>query len=470
MKIVRSNIFEEYLNSIVAQGLNKRKIAEIKEEFESHLEDKTDRFIEIGYDEDTAAEKAVAEMGSPNEVREKLYYISKGKATDKITFVFWIVGLMAFGYYSLLNGYTDNPNSQPSPVQVAFSLLYISFVILLLYTNFRRRKSKNAFILALYFLAVTALFWPLSAPTFPTFISLNEIFSAVTGNSIVSQTQDIYINSYNNYSFANLGGIWFNGLSIIFSLFTAIRMRREPVYKKSPIRKNNHMFEAIIALLVTACIALPIFYSSASNTLGHKFSLTVLQEQYYSKKSVSQAQETYNSVKIGMTESETDQILRKENKDLILSDVGPGGQIVEPDYSQEYTKDYEYKMYGGNLDNKLGIIIIYEGFDKTGKLSNKGLTIQRFITFASKTKIENIYKKLKKDMKKSDVMKLCKDLYPDSIYTDYFDNGTTEKYSYQYIDNKTIEKEFKFEFKNDLLVSFRINYSETLDISQDISQ
>jgi hypothetical protein len=72
---MRSNLFNEYLDSIIAQGLSKKKKAEIRTEFENHLQDKTDWYIEIGYGEDEATQKAVAEMGESAEVRDKLYKI-----------------------------------------------------------------------------------------------------------------------------------------------------------------------------------------------------------------------------------------------------------------------------------------------------------------------------------------------------------------------------------------------------------
>lgn len=74
---------EDYLDSVIPQKISKSTKAEIRAEIEAHIYDRADFYIEIGYDEDTAFEKAVEHMGEGEEVRfefESIYEDSTRKA------------------------------------------------------------------------------------------------------------------------------------------------------------------------------------------------------------------------------------------------------------------------------------------------------------------------------------------------------------------------------------------------------
>ena len=56
-------VVEDYLNSVIPTNLTDNKKAELREEIETHIYDKAEFYIKIGYEEKIAFEKAVDEMG-----------------------------------------------------------------------------------------------------------------------------------------------------------------------------------------------------------------------------------------------------------------------------------------------------------------------------------------------------------------------------------------------------------------------
>ncbi len=72
-------IVEDYLNNVIPDKISDSTKAELRAEIESHIYDKAEFYIEIGYDEETAFKKAIVEMGEAEPVREEFSQIYKAK-------------------------------------------------------------------------------------------------------------------------------------------------------------------------------------------------------------------------------------------------------------------------------------------------------------------------------------------------------------------------------------------------------
>lgn len=69
-------IVEDYLESVIPKKVSEATKARLRAEIECHIYDRADFYMEIGYDEDAAFEKAVEQMGGGEEVKvefESLY-------------------------------------------------------------------------------------------------------------------------------------------------------------------------------------------------------------------------------------------------------------------------------------------------------------------------------------------------------------------------------------------------------------
>lgn len=63
---------ENYINSILPSNISKKKKQLISEEIESHIFERIDFYIEIGYDENSSIQKALADMGEDEEIKESI--------------------------------------------------------------------------------------------------------------------------------------------------------------------------------------------------------------------------------------------------------------------------------------------------------------------------------------------------------------------------------------------------------------
>lgn len=63
---------EEYINEVTALIKNKAVRNDVKKELEAHIDDRTEYYLNAGYDEDVSVKRAVEMMGSPKDVAESL--------------------------------------------------------------------------------------------------------------------------------------------------------------------------------------------------------------------------------------------------------------------------------------------------------------------------------------------------------------------------------------------------------------
>ena len=76
-------IVKEYLDKVIPKKISPKTQDELREEMESHIYDRADFYMEIGYDEEAAVKKAVEQMGETESVKRNfnaLYYDSTPKA------------------------------------------------------------------------------------------------------------------------------------------------------------------------------------------------------------------------------------------------------------------------------------------------------------------------------------------------------------------------------------------------------
>lgn len=128
-------VVEDYLTSVIPTNLTDNKKAELRAEFESHIYDKAEFYIKIGYDEKTAFEKAVDEMGETESIKESFEVIYKDSYFKAVLLFLGLCTanllsvMVGFGYFLL----PDPPMySLPS---IAFLFIYLcGFVLITIYS------------------------------------------------------------------------------------------------------------------------------------------------------------------------------------------------------------------------------------------------------------------------------------------------------------------------------------------------
>ena len=85
---------EDYLDNVIPEKISKKIKDEIRAELESHIYDKADFYLNIGYDEETSIKKSIEEMGEAESVKSEFCSLYKDST---------IKGLLLFGSICILN-------------------------------------------------------------------------------------------------------------------------------------------------------------------------------------------------------------------------------------------------------------------------------------------------------------------------------------------------------------------------------
>ncbi|MGN1442921.1 MAG: permease prefix domain 1-containing protein, partial [Acutalibacteraceae bacterium] len=92
----KPKIVSDYLDAAVSKGLTASRRKLITQELESHIYDKAEHYIEIGYSEEESFEKAVAEMGEAEAVSTQFdeIYKENGKLKFALAAVIFLSTLL----------------------------------------------------------------------------------------------------------------------------------------------------------------------------------------------------------------------------------------------------------------------------------------------------------------------------------------------------------------------------------------
>lgn len=103
---------EEYINEVTALIKNKAVRNDVKKELEAHIDDRTEYYLDAGYDEDVSVKRAVEMMGSPKDVAksfEKLHNNTLWIIISAVSLFVYIIGLICanfnytFAYVNLVD-------------------------------------------------------------------------------------------------------------------------------------------------------------------------------------------------------------------------------------------------------------------------------------------------------------------------------------------------------------------------------
>lgn len=135
-------IVEMYLNGVIPDKISDTLKNEIRAEIECHIYDKAEFYIEIGYDEETAFQRAVEEMGETESVREEFNSIYKD---SNLVAGICAVGILLCNLIALFTGFPYfliDTLSEPSAFIVLLSSLFASSVLLIIF-HARNNKYHN---------------------------------------------------------------------------------------------------------------------------------------------------------------------------------------------------------------------------------------------------------------------------------------------------------------------------------------
>lgn len=139
----KPKIVSDYLEAAVPKGLTASRRKLLTDELESHIYDKAEHYIEIGYPEEESFEKAVAEMGDAEPVSESFRKLYKENHAVNILIMVLLIGINAVASYYNLGGNMVESMPDPNFMIVLLSLGYFSATVLLMKYAYGRKQTNK---------------------------------------------------------------------------------------------------------------------------------------------------------------------------------------------------------------------------------------------------------------------------------------------------------------------------------------
>lgn len=141
----------KFILKACGQISDKAKRRQVSAELESHISDKVDHYLELGYDEEAAHNKAVEDMGDPEEIAAPLNALHKTRIISCVilTAVLVLLNFAVHFYHERMNyGAKYEILVYHSVVMDFLSVLFIGTAAALLLVSYRKKNKWFALILA----------------------------------------------------------------------------------------------------------------------------------------------------------------------------------------------------------------------------------------------------------------------------------------------------------------------------------
>lgn len=374
-------IVEAYLDSVIPKKISESKKAEIRAEIESHIYDRAEFYIEIGYDEDKAFEMAVERMGEGEAVKTEFETIYNDSTLKGIL---WFVYITAFnlisaasslGYWFLDHNHWTDP---PSVAELFVYLCNLVFIVTYTVKYYRQNLDKQLKGISFAIFLVAFVSIVISGIFFPVLFAGEYVLDYIIGSS-----------------FSDSGGFVFIANMIVafvsaFVLF--LNTIGESERRKKPYRLSVKQITVMLSV-VSACFLVLYGFAFAKDEFDYDLLSGSLrsetpQEEYLPNVTAEQ-RNLYASIKCGDDAAETEKTLTANGFEK-YSEGMSDYRVYEDFYyflnfSGEEMPKYLKKNFNGNsyslycytnimkaedeYDDVISCIIV--SYDKNGKISYK---------------------------------------------------------------------------------------------------
>lgn len=336
-------VVEEYLESVIPEKISSEIKKELREELKSHIYDRAEFYMEIGYDEETAIGKAVEQMGEAESVKSDftaLYSDSIIKA------VLLFVGICAWNILpvSMELGYMNliDPTLYTLPSVAMLGVFLTAFVCLVVYTIkcIRQKLSKQLMGIISAFILISLGSFVTSGIFFPIINAGKLVFRYITTFTWESNDLDIYL--------ANIVSV------ILFTVFSFVAYEKGSFFRKKPRRLSLKKITAILSVVCICFLALYGFAFEKYEWWQNKEEYSVEPEENYVSSLTKEQREIYGKIELGSSVSKAEILLadkgfvKVDYKDFIKSHYFSHDEIL----SERINGDYAIYSYTFSVDEK----------------------------------------------------------------------------------------------------------------------
>ena len=241
---------ENYISTVINKITDEKVKADIRAELEDHYKERVEYYTRIGYDQETAEEKANAHFGEEAEiVGEQIALVNKKDSILSVIFAIVNVGLLLFPivfFLPLLFNITDSYPTSYETFVISIFVSVFSFVELLVALKNKSSILSNLGILNFFLLGISYLGY------FPIVFCVYKILKGEAGILV-----DLLNNGY--WRCSNIPVyvlcVAFYLLCIALSKFVGILINR---FKECSFGKQNLKHEKALKIVLIALILLSL--------------------------------------------------------------------------------------------------------------------------------------------------------------------------------------------------------------------
>ncbi len=133
---MQHKIVEDYLQNVIPKKLTESIKAELRAEIESHIYDKAEFYMEVGYSEEVAFHKAIEAMGETESVNREFtsLYKDSGFKGFILFACMCTVNLLSVSWFGLGYWYFVEPSMHHYPSIIELTVFLVGFIFITVYT------------------------------------------------------------------------------------------------------------------------------------------------------------------------------------------------------------------------------------------------------------------------------------------------------------------------------------------------
>lgn len=294
-------IVEDYLDGAIPQNISAKTKEEIRVEMESHIYDRAEFYIEIGFDEETAIGKAVEEMGDTDSVRENFNALYNDSILKAVLLFF---GICTWNLISIVAewGYMNfvDPTIYVLPSVAMLGVFLAVFVFLTVYTIkcIRQNLHKQIMSVVAAFVLVTLGSFVTSGIFFPIINAGKLIFRYITNGAESDGDADIII--------INIV------LLTIYTVVSFVYSEKNLGFRKKPYRLSLKQITAVLSVSCLLFLAIYGFAFAKYEWLYTNGWAVEDSEDSYISNITAEQREIYNNIELGENISDAEKELAEK--------------------------------------------------------------------------------------------------------------------------------------------------------------
>lgn len=368
-----------YLEALVPKNIPNKNRQELFDEYISHIYDKIDFYTEVGYDKDTATEKALSEMGNTKELKEEIKLSFEALYKERTLFAVltgaavFIMNLIfgSLGYWVM----SADSNGKPEAGGVFISFLSVVAVLSLVSFLYIKgyRKSLIAVGISNLIIGATLLicFYP-QCFIYGLTVSVEYILELFTPLILCE------FNLYNSEIITAEGSLFFTLALAVFCFIASRKIRKKGLPDKGAKNIAGAVISIVLVLGLVAVIPYekaekyfveyPVWFQIAHDDIRKEEQL--IFDSFDENTTYEEARKHLVSEDYIDTESYMN-TLSKNMKEQFADNLKDMNITFNGHYELFFCKDYiennigEYKKYGNSF--------VAIGKNSSGMLSFKGI-------------------------------------------------------------------------------------------------